>query len=183
MAFLALLMLPGAAFSTDLTGSWVLEKSELTYTVTHPLHVVYGKSLSAKGKGECFKGHCDFLVGVLVKSFVSGDDNRDFHMQQITKAGLNPLIEVRAKFSGDLKEIPPEVLADMEIHFAGKVMEYSNVKLEVTPWQTDGAHVTGTIPLNLKDFDINPPSLLTLPIKNEVPVSLDMYWKKDKSKN
>ncbi len=73
-------------------------------------------------------------------------------MQQITKAGLNPLIEVRAKFSGDLKEIPPEVLADMEIHFAGKVMEYSNVKLEVTPWQTDGAHVTGTIPLNLNIF-------------------------------
>jgi len=37
-------------------------------------------------------------------------------------------------------------------------------------------HITGTVPSTLTDFKIEPPSFLTIPIKNEIPVRVDMTW-------
>jgi len=37
--------------------------------------------------------------------------------------------------------------------------------------------ITGTIPATLSDFKIDPPSLLSIPVKNEMPVRLDMTWR------
>ena len=36
--------------------------------------------------------------------------------------------------------------------------------------------ISGTIPATLSDFKIDPPSLLTLPVKNEIPVRVEMTW-------
>jgi hypothetical protein len=36
--------------------------------------------------------------------------------------------------------------------------------------------LTGTIPATITDFRIPAPSLLTIPIKNEIPVKVDMTW-------
>ena len=36
--------------------------------------------------------------------------------------------------------------------------------------------LTGTIPATLSDFKIDPPTLLTLPVKNEMPVRVEMTW-------
>jgi len=183
LILLSLLALPGTGFSLDLNGHWVLEKSEITYTVTHPLHVVHGKSISAKGKGVCYSGHGDFHLGVLVKSFDSGDGNRDLHMLEVTRAGLYPLIDVKAKLA-DIggKKAPQELTADVTIQFAGKTKEYPKIKLEVIEWKEGTARITGIIPLTLKDFDIEPPSLLTMPVKNEVPVKLDTSWHRETTK-
>jgi hypothetical protein len=42
----------------------------------------------------------------------------------------------------------------------------------------DGAtRITGTIPATLSDFKIDPPSLLTMPVKNEIPVRVEMTWR------
>jgi hypothetical protein len=37
-------------------------------------------------------------------------------------------------------------------------------------------HITGTIPATLSDFKIDPPSLLTMAVKNEMPVRVDLTW-------
>jgi hypothetical protein len=37
-------------------------------------------------------------------------------------------------------------------------------------------HITGAIPSTLADFKIQPPTFLTVPIKNEIPVRVDMTW-------
>ena len=58
-------------------GQWVFEQSTLTYHVSHPLHQTDGISHAARGKGVCHAGQCDFLIAVPVKSFDSGDSNRD----------------------------------------------------------------------------------------------------------
>ena len=34
--------------------------------------------------------------------------------------------------------------------------------------------------LTLSDFKIDPPSLLTLPVKNEIPVRVEMTWRREK---
>jgi hypothetical protein len=37
--------------------------------------------------------------------------------------------------------------------------------------------VSGTIPATLTDFKSDPPSLLAIPVKNEIPVKVEMTWR------
>src|ERR1035437_7555071 len=89
LGFLALAPLAAA------DGQWVLGSSTLTYNVSHPLHQSEGVSHAARGKGVCQGGQCNFLIAVPVKSFESGDTNRDLHMVQVTHGAQFPLISVR----------------------------------------------------------------------------------------
>ena len=72
----AFLLLAFPAFGGS-DSQWVLEQCTLTYHVSHPLHSADGVSHAARGKGVCHAGQCDFLIAVPVKSFDSGDSNRD----------------------------------------------------------------------------------------------------------
>src|SRR5579863_8091519 len=87
--------LPRLASAAD--TQWVLDQATLTYHVSHPLHQTEGVSKAAKGKGVCHAGQCDFLVAAPVKSFDSGDSNRDLHMLQATRGAQFPLITVRTR--------------------------------------------------------------------------------------
>src|SRR6202166_4447612 len=84
--------LPAVA-QTD--SQWVLQQSTLPYRVSHPLHQTDGVSHAARGKGVCHAGQCDFLIAVPVKSFDSGDSNRDLHMVQVTRGAEFPMVSVR----------------------------------------------------------------------------------------
>ncbi len=85
---------------------WVLEQSTLTYHMSHPMHEVDGVSRAAKGKGVCHAGQCDFLIAVPVKSFDSGDSNRDLHMLEATRGAQFPMVIVRTQFPEDGNHIP-----------------------------------------------------------------------------
>jgi hypothetical protein len=156
-------------------GQWVLAKSTLTYHVSHPLHQSEGVSHDARGKGTCQAGQCNFLIAVPVKSFVSGDSNRDLHMLQVTRGAQFPLVAVRVS-------LPESVVAtaslhcDLEIEFAGQKATYRDVALQATK-NGNEVHITGTIPATLADFKIDPPSLLSIPVKNEMPVHVDLAWR------
>ncbi|HET7150094.1 MAG TPA: hypothetical protein VFI60_01685 [Candidatus Acidoferrum sp.] len=50
--------------------------------------------------------------------------------------------------------------------------------LQIT--QGDETRIYGTIPATLSDFKIEPPSLLTVPVKNEMPVRVEITWRKEK---
>lgn len=154
--------------------TWVLKESTLTYHVSHPLHQTDGVSHAARGKGMCHEGQCDFLMAVPVKSFDSGDSNRDLHMIQVTKGAEYPMVMVRTRLP-ESAEASTTIKADLEIQFAGQTAHYQQVPFEV---KTEGnlKHITGTIPTTLTDFKIDPPSLLTMPVKNEIPVKVDMTW-------
>jgi hypothetical protein len=66
-------------------NQWALTQSTLTWHVTHPMHEVAGTSHAAKGKGNCSGGQCDFLIAVPVKTFDSGDSNRDLHTLEVVR--------------------------------------------------------------------------------------------------
>jgi hypothetical protein len=80
-------------FAAD--SQWILKQSTLTYHVSHPLHESEGVSHAARGKAVCHDGQCDFLIAVAVKSFDSGDSNRDLHMVQVTRGAEFPIVTVR----------------------------------------------------------------------------------------
>jgi len=160
-------------FAAD--SQWVLQQSTLTYHVSHPLHQSEGVSHAAKGKGVCHAGECEFLIAVPVKSFDSGDTNRDLHMLQVTRGAEFPLVTVRTRLP-ESDAAASTINADLEIQFAGQTAQYKQVPFELEK-QGNEIHITGTIPATLKDFKIEPPSLLTIPVKNEIPVRVDMTWR------
>jgi hypothetical protein len=157
---------------------WVLEQSTLSYHMSHPMHQVDGVSHAAKGKGTCQAGECDFLIAAPVNSFDSGDSNRDLHMIQVTRGAQFPMVVVRTRIPEQAAQ-SGTIYADLEIQFAGQTAKYSHIPFEKT---TNGAEVriTGTVPATCSDFKIDPPSFLAIPIKNEIPVKVDMIWRASK---
>lgn len=156
-------------------SQWVLQQSTLTYHVSHPLHPSEGVSHGAKGKGVCHAGQCEFLIAVPVKSFDSGDSNRDLHMIQVTRGAEFPLVTVRTRLP-ESDAAASTINADLEIQFAGQTAHYKQVPFKVEK-QGGETHLTGTIPATLTDFKIDPPSLLTMPVKNDIPVRVDLTWR------
>lgn len=154
--------------------AWILKESTLTYHVSHPLHQTDGVSHSARGKGICHEGQCDFLIAVPVKTFDSGDTNRDLHMIQVTRGAEFPMVTVRTRLPESAAG-SSTIKADLEVQFAGQTARYQNVPFEVTT-QGSEKKITGTIPATLADFKIEPPSLLTLPVKNDIPIRVEMTW-------
>jgi hypothetical protein len=159
-------------------SQWLLEQSTLTYHVSHPLHQVEGVSHAARGKAVCHAGLCDFLIAVPVKSFDSGDSNRDLHMLQVTRGGEFPMVSVRTRLP-ESAPVSSTIHADLEVQFAGQTAQYKQVPFQLSI-QGDQAKLSGTIPATLTDFKIDPPSLLTVPIKNEIPIHVEMTWRKQK---
>jgi hypothetical protein len=164
----------GSSLSAQAADQWVLSHSTLTYHISHPLHPSEGVSHAARGKGVCRDGQCDFLVAAPVKSFDSGDSNRDLHMLQVTRGAEFPMVTVRTRLPQSAAD-STSVQADLEIEFAGQTAHYKQVTLQLTRQGSD-IHLSGTVPATLSDFKIDPPTLLTMPVKNEMPVRVEMTW-------
>jgi hypothetical protein len=156
-------------------AQWVLQQSTLNYHISHPMHEVSGVSREAKGKGVCHAGQCDFLIAAPVKSFDSGDSNRDLHMVEATRGAQFPMVIVRTQFP-EAATTASTIYADLEVQFAGQTAQYKHV-----PFQriTNGnqVQISGTVPATCSDFKIDRPSFLTVPIKNEIPVRVEMTWR------
>jgi hypothetical protein len=172
VAALALMSAQPAISQQD--KQWIADQAILSYHMSHPMHQVDGVSRDAKGKGVCNASQCDFLIAVPVKTFDSGDTNRDLHMIEAVRGAQFPMVVVRARFA-ESETDQPYIHADLEVQFGGQTAHYSDVPFERS---TEGKEVRiqGTIPLTCSDFKIDRPSFLTVPIKNEIPVKVDMKW-------
>lgn len=169
----ALLLLGAAAAQAQ--NQWVLDQSTLTWHISHPMHEVDGTSHDAKGKGNCSTAGCDFLIAVAVKTFSSGDSNRDLHMIQVVRGAEFPLVVVRTHLPQSSIDAPT-IDADLEIQFAGQTVHYAHVPFHRVA-HGNSVEITGTIPATCSDFKIDRPSFLTVPIKNEIPVAVDTTWR------
>ncbi|MCB0371249.1 MAG: YceI family protein [Bdellovibrionales bacterium] len=157
-----------------LSGSWEVKSGELTYHVHFVLKNIEGVSKEVKGKGQCEKKECQFLLAVPVKSFLSGDTNRDFHMLEVTKAPLHPMVTVRLKVPAEWTG--SKIISDVDVQFAGKSKTYKSLAIEVVNQTDQSAEVKGVLPMSLDDFSIEPPSLLGVEIEKKVPVDFTIYW-------
>ena len=173
MLMALLLLAPAGRAQAD--RQWVPEQSTLTYHVSHPLHQTDGVSHAARGKGVCHAGQCDLLIAVPVKSFDSKDSNRDLHMLQVTRGAQFPLVSVRTRLP-EAASASTTIHADLEIEFAGQTAQYKQVAFQVV-MQGNQIRISGIIPATLSDFKIDPPSLLAIPVKNEMPVRVEMTWR------
>ena len=142
---LAALSVP-ALFGAD--RQWLLDQSTLTYHVSHPLHQVDGVSHAAKGKGVCHEGECNFLIAVPIKSFDSGDSNRDLHMLQVTHGAEFPLVTVRTRVPESASGAATFYL-DLEVKFAGQTAQYKHVPFQQEVRETASGLQERSLPRSL----------------------------------
>jgi hypothetical protein len=176
ITLLATLLLFSPLAFTQSPETWLLTQSTLSYHMSHPVHQVDGVSHGARGKGVCNAGTCEFLVAAPVKSFDSGDTNRDEHMIQVTRGADFPVVSVRFRLPESAIN-SPTLDCDLDVQFAGNTAHYTHIVFQQTI-QGNTHHITGTVPSTLTDFKIPPPSFLTVPIKNEIPVKVDSTWQR-----
>jgi hypothetical protein len=172
------LLLLSALSLIQAPSQWVLDSSTVRYHVSHPLHQVDGVSHAARGKGVCQAKRCEFLIAVPIRSFDSGDSNRDLHMLQTTRGGQFPMVTVRTQLP-EGAQLSDTVYADLEIEFAGQTARYAGVPFHVVI-NGGEARVSGMIPATISDFKIDPPTLLTIPIKNDIPIYVESTWHREK---
>jgi hypothetical protein len=115
---------------------------------------------------------------ISIKNADSGDSNRDLHMLQVTRGGQFPMVTLRTHLPESASG-SATIHADLEIQFAGQTATYNQVLFQQKT-QGDEIRISGTIPATLTDFKIDPPSLLTVPVKNEMPVRVEMTWQRQK---
>jgi hypothetical protein len=95
-------------------------------------------------------------------------------MIQVTRGAEFPMVTVRTHLP-ESEPTASTLNADLEIQFAGQTAHYKQVPFQLTR-QGNETRIRGTIPATLADFKIDPPSLLTLPVKNEIPIRVEMTW-------
>jgi hypothetical protein len=93
----------------------------------------------------------------------------------VTRGAQFPIVSVRTQLAETVPR-SPTIQTDLEIQFAGQTAQYKQVPFQLT---TEGnqIRISGTIPATLTDFKIDPPSLLALPVKNEILVRVEMTWR------
>lgn len=170
-------VLPLSAQAKSFAGNWELKSSELTYHIAYVLKKFTGTSQQAKGKGRCDAKACEFLIGIPVKSFDSGDTNRDAHMLETTKGALHPMIVVRVELPSELN-VSAQV-SKAHVEFAGQSQDYDHLAIKVEE-QADTVTVSGQLPLILTSYKIELPTLLGVPIKDQAPVDFKLTWTREK---
>jgi hypothetical protein len=87
-----------------------------------------------------------------------------------------PLVTVRFQLPEDAAS-KAAIYADLEIQFAGQTVKYKQVPFQQVT-QGNEVRVSGTIPATMSDFKIDPPTLLAIPTKNEIPVRIEATWRR-----
>ncbi len=153
-----------------LAADYQLTDAQATYTVKHLIKTVLGTSQELRGKMSCTNGACEFLVAAPVKSFVSSDSNRDLNMQTVLESARYPLITVRGK-------LPEAQLGQESYSFPARVTFHNVEKEYPVTVRRKGAGGSGSLTLKLEAHGVERPSLLTVAIDDEVPVTFSFAWK------
>jgi polyisoprenoid-binding protein YceI len=146
------------------------QESFITYKLTHPLHEVEATSK----KGICLiyadaqkKEIKDVLVQVPVTSFDSGNSNRDSHAMEVVDAISIP----SAKFvSTNIEENGDSLKVSGKLTFHGVTKDI--IINAVTDWSTNRLTVNGLFNISLTEFKVDRPSLLLIPVNDNLKFTL-----------
>ena len=148
--------------------TYTLQNGSAIYTLTHSFKTVKGKTEQIKGKMVCENAQCEYLIAIRTDSFKSSDSNRDLNMLTILNSEKFPLITIKGGFEEALlKEKSSRIQAKVLFH--GQEKNYELQLSEITQGK-------GSLEIDLEAHRVERPSLLTIKIKNEVPIEFDYIW-------
>lgn len=164
MKYIIILLLPVLIHAKPV--SWTLKSGTAKYQVSYLTKTVHAESKEVKGKVVC-DTECEFLVAIPLKSFDSGDSNRDLNMQSTVDASTFPVVTAKGKFKKELWA-QKEFTINTVVNFHGVD---SNYTIKVSD---NGKHAFFKV--NLDSHKIERPSLFAIKIENEIPLEFDFEW-------
>ena len=165
---LCALVFPG--FQIDKT------QSTIYYTGSHPFHDWKGTTSQIKIITDCdiSSSDCGATISVPIMSFISGNDNRDSNMLFYVDGFSFPIVKILFSHLNisDLLHQEKTVNFDGEIDFHGfKVVEV--IPLFITK-ENDTILIRSEFSIKLDSFEVDRPSLLMVPIKNEIRINVNI---------
>lgn len=168
MKYLFFLLLGGSV----LADTWDLQQGIASYQVKHLVKKVEAESKEVKGKIDCPKDQCEFLLAVPVKSFTSSDSNRDSNMRDTVEVMKYPIASAKGTFpKSDLSKSSWIVPAEVEFHGVKKIYD---VKIS----KENDEKLKASFHLKLDQHNVKRPSLFGVKIEDEVPMTFEMNWGK-----
>jgi polyisoprenoid-binding protein YceI len=151
-------------------------ESTLTYVIDHPMHKVTGVSRDFVCRVVLSPDTLSSKVEVSadVKTFDSGNPNRDDHALEAIRAYKHP----KVAFASDSVRKDGEAYRVFgRLTFAGKTRP---VDFTVTDTREGGkVRIAGGFSVKLTDFDVERPSLLFIPAKDRLDIRFDLYARDD----
>jgi len=148
--------------------------SSVSYHLDHTLHEVIGVSRKVEGSARLpSPGAVEVEVRARVDGFDSGNTSRDATMLEVTAAGRFP--EVRLTATG--RFAPPAAYpATVEVTLTGSLDFHGLTRPVAIPAHVSflgpaTASVTATFAISLKEFEVVPPSLLFMSIKDKAVIT------------
>lgn len=148
--------------------------SSVGYHLDHTLHQVIGVSKRVEGTATLpSPGAVEVEVRVRVDGFDSGNSSRDARMLEVTEAARFPLVVLKA--AGTFA--PPAAWpATVEAKLSGTLAFHGLVRpvsfqARVVFTAPGAATATASFAISLKEFEVEPPSLLFMSIKDRAVIT------------
>jgi polyisoprenoid-binding protein YceI len=155
-------------------------RSTLGYDIVHKLHKVHGASKAVEAKvALSADGSALVMVRAPIKTFLSGEANRDEHMQEVLETQKYPYVVFKGTAKLALPEAFPatlDVAVEGQLDFHGRKRELK-VPLKVEFRSADAAHVKGEFNVSLDEYQVERPSLLFIKIDDACRIGLDLELK------
>jgi polyisoprenoid-binding protein YceI len=155
-----------------------LTQGTLRYTVVHKLHEVTGTTHELEGLARLTPGAPTLVqVRAPIKSFDSGNSNRDAHMREATHEPLHPIAEVKGT-------LPPialpldgarDLTLDARVELNG-VQRKEAIPVHLEPAGARGVHGTFSFPISLDAFGVERPELLLIKIDDRAVIAGDVLF-------
>ncbi len=153
--------------------SIIQSDSMVRYSGSHPTHGFSGISSSVTIDSDCVDNNdvCDLIFKVPIISLNSGNDNRDSNMLNYLKAFSYPYIEVN--FPDFLVKGYENDFIQCEIMIAG-ITKSLSIPLSLFKNNNNQYKVYSSFEISLKDFNIDLPKLLFIPIDSNIIINVDL---------
>ncbi|HEY3448305.1 MAG TPA: YceI family protein [Myxococcales bacterium] len=184
VAALALAQAPAPAtaptvFSVDAAGS------TLSYGVVHKFHKVGAESREVEGRAALLPdGKVQVQVRAPVRSFKSGDSNRDAHMEEVLETSKYSYVT----FKGLGQLTPPASFpAVTELALQGQLELHGRKRAENVPIKVEWTsptqlRVKAAFNVSLDAYEIERPSLLFIKIEDACAIGVDVALKGEAAK-
>lgn len=149
-------------------------KSSITYAMKHPLHSWEGTSTEVNSvivASEDKSMISQAAVSVKIASFDSQNANRDSHMIEATDGIKYPNISF---VSTSIKQEGTTLDITGKLTFHGVAKDISIMAEKGT--EDSKIRITGNFTVNMKDYNIDPPSLMAMPTDEEIKLSFVMIY-------
>tara|TARA_B100000131_G_scaffold169461_1_gene163753 strand:+ start:2143 stop:2715 length:573 start_codon:yes stop_codon:yes gene_type:complete len=152
-------------------------KSKISYLGSHPAHDWIGVSQKFKGGVVCDDSlECLIKIQIPVESFDSANSNRDSNMLYYVESNKYKYVTFYSdsfKFDSDLLLSGKSINLNGELDFHG-IRKDISFDVLIT---SDSQFLRGQtqFDIRLSDYNVERPSLLFVPISNQVTIKCDLY--------